>query len=157
MADNNKKDVKVDPKEAAKKAKKEARKKAKKEAYDLIKQTIEGIKDPQVKEKAINALKVVRPSLYGIVRAGSATADFIAHVVEAGKPVSEVDIFNTFKMGRKECAGHIRKSLRKAEPKDRTWIAFNKDKGEYTVMGTGEKAPEGWTGYVPAEEEIDLK
>jgi len=73
------------------------------------------------------------------------------------KSVTEDVVFKEFKVGRKECAGFIRKFLKDCEPKNRVWINFTPSDGVYKIIGTGVKAPAEYTGYVPTDDITDLK
>lgn len=131
------------------------RKTAKKQAFQIMKELADKQQDPKYK----NALMTIRPSLYGVARSsssGGAAAKFVALVNER-KEVNEDVVFKELKIGRKECAGYIRKHLRRSDPNDRIWIAFNAGNGMYKVVGKGSNPPAGWTGYEPVEEDVDLK
>jgi len=138
---------------------KKIRKEAKKAALLTLKECVDKIKD----QKYIDALKTIRPSLYGgVERSGRVSNPIYQQVVvaisETGKNgMSETILFTTFKIGRKETNGLIKKHLRKSEPANRVWISFNKEKGLYNVVGTGSKPPAGYMGYVPIDESVNLK
>lgn len=77
----------------------------------------------------------------------------LAAIVEAGKEgISEMDIFRQFKIGRPEMSNKCRIFVKTDKPADRVWIAFDESAEVYRVMGTGETKPEGWKGFVPADE-----
>lgn len=136
------------------------RKVEKEKAYEELKKFVDEHKDPATKQKLEKLMQVIRPSLYGLaigVSSGtSMESRFISLLKEKGT-VSEDVVFKELKIGRKECAGYIRNNLRKVKPVDRVWIAFDPKIGLYTVKGKGEKAPQGWNGYIPIDEKIDLK
>ena len=138
---------------AAKKALKKELRAERAVAFEVIKKLVDEQKDKSFEE----ALKKIRPSMYGLTiqRAGGAANAFLELVAKTGT-VSEDEVFKQLKVGRKECAGHIRKSLKKSEPNDRKWISFDIKTGIYKVAGTGANPPRDWTGYVPAEESLDL-
>ena len=143
----------VDPKrEARKVAKKELRAKQK-EAMAKLQEVIEKSQDKAVLQawNSFTSLKAVRSASTG----NPNYAKFVAFVAEK-KSVSEDEVFKAFKVGRKDCAGFIRKFLKTTEAKDRVWINFTPSDGMYKVIGTGEKAPAGYTGYVPTEETINV-
>ena len=144
----------VDAKAKAKKEAKTAKKEARKKAYDVIKELVDKQADPKFKE----ALTTIRPSLYGvqIVREGGRATKVIEMITEKGQ-VDEGLLFKEFKVGRVECAGFIRKALKKADKKDRVWINFDEKTGIYKVVGKGEKPPKQYVGYIPIDEEIKLK
>jgi ABC-type sugar transport system ATPase subunit len=134
-------------------SKQEEEKRAKKKtAWLTLKEIAEKHQDPKLK----NALMVVRPSLYGIASSHGVSTRFIELVISKNQ-ISEDEVFKLFKIGRRECASHIRSNLKRAEPGARVWIAFDPSSGMYKVAGKGPKAPQGWTGYVPAEEIQVLK
>ena len=145
----------VDEKKAAKKAAKKELRAKQKEGFAKLIVAIEKSSDAEVKKafQAFSALKAQRTASAG----NPAYAKFVAFVVEK-KAVSEDEIFKVFKVGRKDCAGFIRKFLKNcAEPKDRVWIEFTPSDGKYTLLGTGVKAPKEYTGYVPTDDITDLK
>jgi len=145
-----------DPKVAKKQAK-EARKKARNEAFAILKELVDGQKDPKFKE----ALSTVRPSIYGIQRVGGGGGSSIAtkfmQMMNEKTQVAEDVVFKELKIGRKECASIIRKTLRKSEKEARVWINFDPKTGIYKIVGRGPKAPDNYTGYVPIEENTKLK
>lgn len=73
----------------------------------------------------------------------------------AGEPVSEMEIFKAFKIGRPETHAHIRSFIKNVKNvDDRIWVTFDPESETYSLVGEGAEAPEGWTGYKPAETEI---
>ena len=114
-------------------------------AYLLLKSLV----DPYPEKKYMQALKLVRPSLYGITQgAAPSQRRFIDLLLEKNE-MNEDDIFAVLKVGRKECAGFIRKHLRKSEPSERVWVSFNPNSGKYKVEGKGADAPKDWAGFIP--------
>ena len=160
MAQEIKKDVKEsvkveDPKRAAKKEAKKALRANQKDAFAKLQTIIEKSADAEVKKafQAFIGLKAVRT---GGHEGNPAYARFVAFVQEKGSVTEDV-VFKQFKVGRKDCAGFLRKALKNAEPKNRIWINFTPSDGVYKVLGTGIKYPEGYTGYVPTDDITDLK
>ena len=146
----------VDPKKEAKRAAKKELREKQRTAFTALQTACEKSSDAEVK-KALNAflsLKAVRTG--GGHEGNPAYARFVAFVVEKGSVTEDV-VFKQFKVGRKDCAGFLRKALKNAEPKNRVWINFTPSDGVYKMLGTGVKAPEGYTGYVPTDDIIDLK
>ncbi len=140
--DEQKKEVKaINPKRAAKN-----------EALKVLKTFVDNSKDA----KLIDALKVVKPSLYGIARGGgsgiSGTLQKFLALVAERKQISEDDVFKALKIGRKEANQMIRKGLKKAAPDQRVWIKFDAAKGLYQHVATGKATPAGWEGFIPVEE-----
>lgn len=125
---------------------------AKNEALKILKAFADSSKDA----KLIEALKVVKPSLYGIARGGgsgiSGTLQKFLQLVAERKQISEDDVFKSLKIGRKEANQLIRKGLKKAEPEKRVWIKFDAAKGLYQHIATGKATPAGWEGFIPVEE-----
>ena len=66
----------------------------------------------------------------------------------ANGTVSAIEIFTAFEFGRPTMQKHINTFI-KADADKRIWVDFAE--GNYTIVGTGENAPEGWTGYLPTE------
>lgn len=141
-------------KKAEKKAKKQAIRTAQKEAYAKMIVAIEKCSDKAVKD-AFEAYKAVK----GAKREASGTATyakFVQFVVEKNA-IHEDEVFKAFRIGRKDCAGFIRKYLRNCEPAQRVWINFTPSDGMYKVIAKGVKAPKEYTGYVPTDDITDLK
>ena len=131
----------------------EARK-AKREVKSNALKTLKEFADKSGNQDVVAAMKLIKPSLYGLSAGrsgGSSIADkFVAMVVER-KQINEEEVFKVFKIGRKEAGSMIRKVLKKAEPAKRRWIQYNKEKGTYTFRGEQKDAPQGWEGFVPVE------
>lgn len=104
--------------------------------------------------EAVNALKFLKPSLYGISGAGPRTGgkSALLELVETSGEVHEDKIFEEFKMGRRECAAAIRNHLKKAAPAERRWISFDAASGIYVFEKQGEAPPADWKGYIPVED-----
>jgi len=66
-----------------------------------------------------------------------------------GVGVSEMDIFQQFRIGRPEMVIKIRILILCPNPADRVWVKLDKAEGLYHVVGLGAAMPEGWDGYDP--------
>lgn len=154
MAQLGDKDVKaVDPKKAEKKAAKKELRGKQREAFAKVVEAIEKSADAGVKKAWNDYISIKKVKAEGTAN----YAKFVAFVVEK-KQVSEDEVFKIFKVGRKDCAGFIRKFLKNcAEPKNRVWIDFTASTGMYKLLGTGAKAPAEYSGYVPTDDITDLK
>jgi hypothetical protein len=137
----------VDPKVEAKK---EARKAAKVRVREFIKSITDN-----------DELKADLILLVGSgTRAGRGPVRSINNVlkeaiVAAGEDgLTEMDIFKQFKIGRPEMTTKIRIFLKTPNVDDRVWVSFNEEDETYRVVGTGANAPEGWDGFVPADENV---
>lgn len=64
-------------------------------------------------------------------------------------PLSELDVFRKFHIGRPEMKLKIRAFILTPKVEDRVWVAFDEASESYSIVGRGEAAPEGWTGYLP--------
>lgn len=143
-----------------KKAEKKVRKERKNKAFAFLK-TIADSEGADPKIAA--ALKVVRPSLYGERTGGGGGKTplhslFVAKVVESGKEgYSELQAFQDFKIGRREANSLKKKNLKSTEPDERIWINFDKDQAVYKVVGKGSTPPRSYVGYIPIDEELELK
>jgi hypothetical protein len=130
----------------------------KNDAFATLKKIAEETKNAPM----IEALKVVRPSLYGIAVGGARGtnplyAKFAQAVKTAGKAgLHEDQVFKQFKIGRKEANGLIKKQLQKTEPAQRMWIKFNAEAGTYVLAAEGANAPENWEGFKPVNEKVEL-
>ena len=79
---------------------------------------------------------------------GMEISNRLKEMLEAGS-VSRMDIFTKFGYGDLTMQKKIRDFI-KAEPANRIWVDF-KD-GNYTLVGRGADAPNGWTGFTPVVE-----
>lgn len=147
----------------ARKAKNEAmnkRNEARKKALEILKAHF----DKTPNEECVEALKILRPSLYGLAGGGGRSGGdpvykkVIAKIIEAGNNgLNEMVLFKDFKIGRKETAGMIKRYLKNTDPKDRTWINFTPSDGIYKVVAKGSVAPGNYTGYIPVDDVTDVK
>jgi tRNA(Glu) U13 pseudouridine synthase TruD len=145
---------------ADKKAQREKILKERNEAFNLLKQCVDASKD----DKFINALKHIKPSLYGGRTFGPRESGKALHnsvvteITLAGKMgLSEDTLWKKFKTGRKEVNNLIKQNLRVSAPDKRTWISFSSEKGTYTVISTGKIPPKEYAGYIPVDESVSLK
>ena len=118
----------------------------------------------KVPAEVLEAAKIFRPSYFGITSGGGfAKKEHPAHVeklfkllgvekfedVKVGAHFDELKAFQTLKVGRKEMHVISIDLIKKPDDKGAIYLAFDADKGVYTVKGVGAE-PEGWTGYRPA-------
>lgn len=81
---------------------------------------------------------------------GTSKRDVILAYVKENGPVDETTIFGEFQLGRMEMRSISNDLIKKvADPRDRVWIGFDPESGEYSIDGEGADAPDGWTGYTP--------
>ena len=126
---------------------------AKNEALKLLKAFADKTNDP----KMIEAMKTLKPSLYGMANRGTGegvtgvAAKFLAACAER-KQINEEEVFKLFKIGRKEANQMIRKGLKKAAAEKRVWVKFDAAKGLYIHVATGKATPAGWEGFIPVDE-----
>lgn len=152
----------IDEKLAKKLAKRAARKAKKGGDWQVVKTALDALSkqypDNADIKKAVAALKAIKPSIYGLAVSGGAVKGekwSIFDMLEKGA-ISENDVFNKFKMGRREVQSFFRKALRKSEPADRIWVNFDADKCEYSIAGKGASKPETYTGaYDPNVAKVD--
>lgn len=139
---------------------------ARNKAFDTIKEFVDNAvkKDPDGAKEIVEAMKVIRPSLYGSTSGGGGGTSnplrlqIISKIKESGKiGIHEDDLFKQFKVGRKEINAHYKTSLRKAKPANRIWVVFNSTNGVYSVVGEGETPPDSYKGWRPVEESVELK
>lgn len=134
-------------------------------AFETVKSFVDKVaeKDPEGAKELVEAMQIIRPSLYGLTGGGGGGSNplytqTMTKIKDAGKAgLHEDELFKLFKVGRKEVNAHYKQSLRKAEPANRVWITFNKEKGLYSVVGDGENPPANYTGWRPIEESVELK
>jgi len=106
----------------------------------------------------------LKESIYLLVGSGmratrvatkSVNAALLEAIIEAGDSgLSEMDIFLKFKIGRPEMVTKVRIFVKSQNPEDRVWVKFNESAETYSVVGYGKNPPEGWDGFVPADEEL---
>lgn len=135
-------------------------------AFETLKELVDASlkSDPEASKKYEDAMKVVRPSLYGLTGGGGGGTSnplynqIMSKIKEAGKAgLHEDELFKQFKIGRKETNAHYKQSLRRAEPANRVWIEFNPSNGIYSVVGEGENPPATYKGWKPVDESVNLK
>lgn len=73
----------------------------------------------------------------------------LATLAGAGS-MTDLDCFKTFNKGPAEMREIMKYGIREVKPSERVWIEF--EDGTYTVVATGEEAPEDWDGYLPSDE-----
>lgn len=126
-------------------------KEALKAAWEMIKTKAIDLGDDDLTK----ALTLVRPSLFGarggFTRTNTIGSKFNGMFPEVGSKVSELDIFQELKSGRKECTILIRNLIKDVEPADRKWVVFDAAEGVYECIAVGADAPEGWSGYNPVD------
>lgn len=130
------------------------RKKETNEAFSVVKAVV----DASGNGEAVEALKTIRPSLYGVSgrgrTAGNSLADKIVEYVETNRVVTEMQMFKEFKAGPKEILAQLRNHLTKAEPSERRWIQHDPEKEEFAIVAKGKNPPkQGYSGYRPVEVE----
>jgi hypothetical protein len=147
--------------EEFRKLSKSEQKVANKELLETIKKALEG------NEAGTEALKVFKPSLYGLGGIfGKSTGtpkykSFGDMFINKNDEVDEMSVFQLIKAGRHECNVFIKDIIRKSEPKEIKWISFNPETGIYKLIKIGQEPPKDWTGFVPIEksespEEVNL-
>ena len=158
--------------ELSPKAERKAEKKAeKKEAIETILEYIADEKN-KVPAEVVEAAKKFKPSFFGItVGGGFAKKEHPVHVenlfkllgidsfdgIKVGAHFDELKAFQTLHFGRGEMRKICINLIKKPDDKGAVYLAFDADKGVYTVKGIGSE-PEGWTGYRPAaNEEADAE
>lgn len=136
-----------------------ARNEARRKAAEVLKAHF----DKTPNEECVKALKVLRPSLYAVPGTGRTGGDpaykkVVKAIADAGNAgLNEMVLFKDFKIGRKETAGMLKRSLKATEAKDRVWINFTPSDGVYKVIGRGSVPPAKYTGYVPIDEVTDVE
>lgn len=135
------------------KEERKARRAVKNEAWGQVKELVDA--NPEY----VDALKTLRPSLYGItVGTGGKSPRYMEVVdrIASQGSMDEDTLFAEFKIGRRETKGMIRKALRKSAPEDRKWISFDEESGTYTLEGEGADVPNNWEGFIPVDMTMDL-
>lgn len=137
----------MDPKKAAKKEANVAKRARKKEA---LKKVLAFVKSNTEDAEALAAVQLLTPGQrFGGVRA--VKSDVIVEAFMANDEIDEDMIWNEYKLGRAEMRKICVNLIKKKAPADRLWISFDPDSGVYTLDGSGESAPDEWTGYTPVD------
>lgn len=142
MTDSEKKDYNEKKKIAA-----QAYKERQKEAKETIKSFL--AEGPELPEEVKKAMEYLSGSGQRAARTSSVVNVLRERLLEKGV-MSGVEIFTEFEYGTPTMKSKVRDLIKKAEPEDRVWVAF--EGGNWVVKGTGPDAPEGWDGYMPPEE-----
>ncbi len=98
--------------------------------------------NPKLDPKVLEAIKYL--SGQGSPRSASVNNELLDFLAE---PRTSMQIYKKFEYGKPTMDQKIRAFIKKA-PESRVWVQF--ENGTYSIAGTGENAPEGWTGYIPA-------
>ena len=135
------------------KEKKLAKKQAKRDVLVRILQATIAGPDPELAKLAKGLLPKKLggvPMFVGGKRQNLATALFNELFAETSV-VTEDQVWAKYKLGRAEMKKKALFTLKKGEPEDRRWIAFDADAGTYTLLASGANPPEGWEGYIPED------
>lgn len=63
---------------------------------------------------------------------------------KVGDSITELDLFLKTKMGRGEFRRKVVYAIKKTDPENRFWVAFNEKDETWTLMGKGANAPNGF-------------
>jgi len=143
------KNVATDQNKADKKARGRAKRLVKKQALMSV---LAFVKENTKDEKLLLACVALTPGVrFGGVR--STKKDVIVEAFGKKAKIHENEIWENYKLGRSEMRKTCINLIKRAEPKDRVWIDFDPQSGNYTLRGRGPDAPDKWTGYLP----VDMK
>jgi hypothetical protein len=121
--------------------------------YQMDKELKEYCKgNPEITE----ALKIVKPSLFGINKKGSKLLiprykQFADYFVCVGDRITEQIFFDKMKIGRLEGNIFIRDIIKKFVPEDIKWIKLIPNENCYILEKIGKEPPENWKGYLPGK------
>lgn len=151
MAENAVKEKKelTEEEKKALEAEKAKRKAAKKTIFDFAKKL-----DPKAKDQAElqNAIKLLLG--FGKEKKQGQLVEIRNMLVATGATgVTEMALFQKYKIGRGEMARNIRAYINAVDENDRVWCTFNAEKETYFCVGKGKDAPKGWDGPLPAQKE----
>ena len=127
------------------KAKRLDRLNAKKSALSTI---IEAVKKSGDSD-ALKALDLLTASKGRQSGSGKLSAFFNALKTE--KSITEIDVFNRFKMGRGDCRKATRYAVKNLAPSERLYIIFDDVNECYNLAGQGEKPPVNYSGFLPTK------
>mgnify|MGYP001115171907 CR=1 FL=1 len=73
-----------------------------------------------------------------------------------GSRVNEFELFKKFKVGQPEMRYQlIIPNIKNVDkPEDRKWFSYDEETGDYIFVAEGADVPEGWDGYLPADESL---
>ncbi len=156
----------IDEKKAALLAKRKAATEAYNAAKDLIRASYNDLKD-LVEQPLYEAIvKVVgqargagTPRVAGAKRASLKQMlldEFVGEGKGVGTRVNEMELFKKFKVGQAEMRYQlIIPNIKNVDkPEDRKWFAYDEESGDYVFVAEGADVPEGWDGYLPADEAL---
>lgn len=78
--------------------------------------------------------------------------DLLKSMLKDQLHISGLEIYKQFKIGQPEMSIQRRLMVQRCKPEERVWMAIDEINDEYHLLGVGPDAPEGWDGYVPADE-----
>ncbi len=152
----------IDEKKAALLAKRKAATDAYNAAKELIRASYNDLKD-LVEQPLYEAIvKVVgqargtgAPRAIGAKRV-SLKQLLLDEFVGVGARVNEMDLFKKFKVGQAEMRYQlIIPNIKNVDkPEDRKWFSYDEESGDYVFVAEGAEVPEGWDGYLPADEAL---
>lgn len=132
---------------------KEAKKEVRKAAQVKVREFIKTVDDVDLKAALVLLVGSGTRAVRGAVK--SINVVLKDALVAAGDDgLSEMDIFKQFKIGRPEMTTKVRIFLKTPNTEDRVWVRFSEEDETYRVIGSGTDAPEGWDGFVPADENL---
>jgi len=157
MSDYNERMSKMNATEKAdydekKKVAAEAYKARKDAAKKIINTFLESTESKKLTPEVREAIEYIAGSGQRSARTGVTSA--LKELLEQG-PVSTIDIFTKFEYGKPTMDIKIREFIKNPKDvNDRIWVALQN--GNYEIVGRGEFAPEGWTGYqIPVKVEAE--
>jgi len=82
-------------------------------------------------------------------RSGVTKTNVLVELFKDGQVVTEMKVFERFRLGRAEMRKIIINAIKKAKPEERMWVSFDAEKGVYKLEAKGANPPANWTGYRP--------
>jgi len=133
------------------KAEKKARRDERNAAKKLVRNFMTENDLPEEVTDALNMLISfkIRKGRSGISKASK--TQLIAEKLREQKSMSELELFQEFKVGRQAMKAQIRMFIKKMDPENRIWVTFDEETETYNLVAEGPNPPDGWEGYVPAE------
>lgn len=146
MAKTDRTPEEIAERKAAAKERRAAKKQAMKDVIEFVRSR------KNVPDEILEATKLFEPGRRtGGGGGGTSILDKIAERFQNQSEVTELEIFQEFKMGRAQMRKLTRNLIKKREPNDRMWVRLDADAEKYVVEGFGPEPPAGWTGYVPVQ------
>jgi len=137
-----------------KKAEREAKKAERNEAKNRVREYIKSLEDgDKLKADLVLLIGTGHRAGGGGGQKSTLNKTLREFFIENGE-ATEMDLFLKFKVGRPDMAYRAKLFIKTPNVDDRLWIKFDEVEEKYILVGQGADVPEGWDGYLPAEQNV---